>query len=232
MLKTYWIASVALALLGAPAQGGTIGTTWTLGSGATSATGTLGSVTISATGSNTAGFLNNVPFVIGDGNSLRTSAFSTPYPLGFNAVAMTGMNGGDFTQFNFSSTVSDLFLYVENLDSFSRVDVTVTGLTGTPTMLSTDGNLLPLAILSTTQFQLVSTTGSTLGEGDALIRLQGAITQIRFDFTDGRFDNGVTYSFAIDQPNGNVVPEPGTAALFLLGLLTANLARRKRSRKC
>lgn len=157
-------------------------------------------------------------------------------------LGTTWVNGGDYQQFEFAAPWSGGYFYIENFDSSSQATISVVG--GATTSLAA-------ASASITYDEatgvLSSSNASFDGEGDAAIRLDGEVSSIRIDYSQGEQANGIFYAFGSDEegsrdgddsnggsqgqpsdPAAGAVPEPSSLVLWG-GLLLMVLAYRRRS---
>lgn len=204
--------------------------TWTSHT-ATTAVGSVGGVTINATNSGSTTFASIHPNRFGNG-------WDTDNALGNMALGLTttSVGAGDSQTFTFSSPLLDgTLFYIENFDtnSIANIKASTTGAIPNVSVLSTS-NVLYVGTSVTAGGGLVSANGvltssnaTSDGNGDVILVLDGGITELTLDYTNGGGGNGIFYTFA--EPCA--VPEPTSAlvmaGLFGIGGVVVHFRRRK-----
>lgn len=217
---------VCLLCVSARAQSGSpIVTDWT-GFSANSASGVQGGVSITATTAAASPFIGTFNDRLEAGSGFWQAPL--PLPSGSESIAVSPVNAGSFQAFAFSSPLTDSLLYIENFDFASVASITTSGAT-TVTLLASSPSISfspsgTGGVLRTSNF-----TGS--GEGDLVLRLEGPVTAVRLDYSQGLLDNAIFYTFVTTPQPSEVIPEPGTCALLATGLLplVCLAARRRRA---
>ena len=114
-------------------------------------------------------------------------------------LGATWVNGGDYQQFDFAAPWSGGYFYIENFDSSSQATIAVTG--GATTSLAAASSSITYDEATGV---LTSSNASFNGEGDAVIQLDGEVSSIRIDYSQGEQANGIFYAFGSEAPeNGS-----------------------------
>lgn len=216
-----FFAVFATAFFVSPLSAEVISNTWSavLEPPTTTAIGDLNGISISATTTSTAPFTGLIQ------ERFSGTAWQTDNPLegAVSGLIASDVNAGDQQIFTMSSPLETGLLYIENFDSLSVANITLTG--DSPQLSLLSGSVsISYTPLTDNSGTLASTNALADGEGDAILQLGGNIDSITLDYTNGEGANGVFYAFALDTAS---VPEP-TSILLAAILPAALLIKRKR----
>lgn len=221
----YVFALTAFVVFASTASAAVTPATWSSWT-ATSATGDLGGITVTASSSAGAPIVGIVAGQFG-------SQWDGSAPLGPAALGVTvsNVNGGDSQTFSFSSPLLDgTIMYIENFDSSSVAEIDFVGATSYSLIDASPS--ITFDNIGPGQGSLMTSNAGYNGEGDAAILLNGPVTEITINYSNGVGANGVFYTFA--APDAQAVPEPASA-LIMAGLFglggTVICIRKKRGIK-
>lgn len=152
-----------------------------------------------------------------------------PLPSTAQGLGTIPVNGGDSQQFDFDVPWLDGYFYIENFDSSSLATISVTG-GATMSLAAASASIT----FSPADGQLATSNATFNGEGDAVIKFDGAVESILIEYDQGEQANGIFYGFAFDDDDGGdgpteppAIPEPASILVWL-GCLAVGLTIRRR----
>ena len=225
------IFTIALIFTCSNAFGGISPGTWNVIDSPTRAFGNIDGIQITATTNEAAPFIGIVSHRFANVNIPCGGWDIDSYSLEPSALGLTTsyVNGGDAQSFDFDAPWAGGYFYIENFDSSSLAKITVTG--GATLEMLAGSESISFASISDSMGELSTTNAGFNGEGDAVFRLDGPVTSVLVDYSQGEQANGIFYGFASDTPMG-AIPEPASIGVWgcLIGILVV-AKRRFQGRK-
>lgn len=175
--------------------------------------------------------VNGQGAVMWDGSTAATNTvagFGIPNYTGLGGIDLT--NGGALSAFQLTTIFADqtwwftLYMYTD------ATHWTSVQLESTPVATPTD-EIVPFSAF--TNGLLCGTTGAAPGVGDIMCGAGGTADSTNVGALAAILNTGSTLTTSIDLQltSATTIPEPGTLALFGVGLLGMGLARRRRRRQ-